>query len=268
MPPLALVVENDSGTQRLLTVLLTRLGFEVDALANGSDALLLLADIRYQLMVLELFLPSASGTEVLEWLRANRADDLRRAVVISSAPPALVQRVRARFPDVAVLTKPFELTELTGAVDAMNLALGEGPALTPAQQFARRSVIAGAKAGVLVRRNGDELSLVHAFGYPVSAVQPWFPVPTDAGYPLSMCVREAQPQWFASLASAARTFPALEAVWRQHGSNALASVPVVSDGEVIGAAGWTFREPQLFDESEQRAFLAIATEAATAIKAA
>lgn len=267
MTPLALVVENDSGTQRLLSVLLTRLGYQVDALANGSDALLLLEEIRYDLAFLDLFLPSASGADVLHWLREHRPDDLRRAVMLSSAPRAFDQRIRVEFPEVRVIPKPFELAEIISTAEAARPAAA-APPLNDLQSFARRSVIAGAKAGVLVRDAGTDLALVHSFGYAQGALQRWFPLHKTDPFPLTISARDGRPQWLASLKVAAREFPRLEPIWREHGSHAVAAVPVMREGVVIGAAGWTFAEPQLFDEAEQLAFMNIAAEAAAVIQSA
>lgn len=267
MRPLALVVENDSGTQRLLSVLLTRLGFQTDAVAHGSDALVLLETIRYDLAFLDFFLPCTSGAQVLEWLKTNRPDDLQRTVMLSSAFPPVNARLQQEFPRVLVLPKPFDLDDVIAAANAVKPE-AERADLTTAQDFARQSVTAGAKSGVVIRNDGADLSLVCAFGYAPAAINHWFPLHVSDPYPLTVSVRDGRPRWIASLKSAASEFPKLEPVWRQNGSAAIASVPVVRDGVVIGAAGWTFREPQLFDEAEQRAFLDIAAGAALAIEAA
>jgi CheY-like chemotaxis protein len=267
MQPLALIVENDSGIQRLLSVLLNRLGYEVDAIADGSEALLLLEQIRYDLTLVDLFLPTRSGEDILEWIAANRPGDLARAVMLSSALPSVMDRIQAQFPTVRVFHKPFELADIVAAAEEA-MRDRESREITAAQQFARRSVKAGAKAGIIVRNRGENLSLVHAFGYPPGVMEGWFPLSAAAPYPLTMCVREQHPFWVASPRIAARDFPTLTATWQQAGSQAVASVPVVRSGVVIGAAGWTFREPQRFDAGEQRALTAIAAEAASLIEAA
>jgi hypothetical protein len=46
---------------------------------------------------------------------------------------------------------------------------------------------------------------------------------------------------------------------------ALGAVPLMRGGAVIGAAGWSFREPRLFSEPEQQAFLGIAHEIAESL---
>ena len=61
MKPLLLVVENDSGTRRLLDVFLRRESFDVDPVSTGSEALLLLERIDYAAVVLDLLIPGRTG---------------------------------------------------------------------------------------------------------------------------------------------------------------------------------------------------------------
>lgn len=263
MAPLALVVQHDSGTRKLLDVLLTRCDCEVDAVANGSDALQLLETIDYDITVVDLVVPGASGTDIVEWMHMHRPQAIRRTAMLSSAPPLITERIRAKHPALRLIRKPFELDELIEFVESAR-PYAEHPPLRVADQFARRSIAAGAKAGILVRKQGDQLELVHRFGYGPQ-IESWFPLPASEPFPLCSCVRDGSPRWIASPAVAAQQYPDLLPLFRQNQSTALASVPVMRDGEVIGAAGWTFREPRPFDESEQRAFTAIAAEAAAAL---
>src|SRR5207244_4047507 len=112
MKPLLLVVENDSGTRRLLDLFLRRASFEVDPVATGSDALLLLERVDYAAVVLDLLIPGRTGRDVLEHLSAEHPSVLERIVVISSATEAHLRDVRGRYPAVIALRKPFDLNEL------------------------------------------------------------------------------------------------------------------------------------------------------------
>jgi CheY-like chemotaxis protein len=262
MSGLALVVENDDSTRKLLAVVLTRLGFEVDAVANGKDALVLLGSIDYDLMVFDLMVPGASGEDLLDWLRQHRPVAIERSLVLSSAPRLHLEQVQDWYPKARVIRKPFELDELIEYATAVRR---DRPAvsISTAGRFARRSIMAGAKAGLLVRKSGSEISLVHHFGYEPSVVEPWFPLSASAHLPLCECLREGRPQWMPSLTAAAPEFPHLAELWRSNHIHALATVPLIRGGEVLGAAGWSFHEPRAFDEQEQRAFTAIAEDAST-----
>src|SRR5262245_52401268 len=67
--PSLLVVEDEPGFSRLLTLSLVREGFEVRTATNGEDALDLAAEMHPDAVVLDLGLPGMDGFEVLRELR-------------------------------------------------------------------------------------------------------------------------------------------------------------------------------------------------------
>ena len=264
MKPLALVIENDGSTRRLLDVLLTRSGLDVDLVPAGSDALILLENARYDLVLLDLLLPGTSGMQILEWVANERPRRIPKIIVLSSAPERHMQLVRDRWPQAHIIRKPFELGEIVESVQAMTRDREERiPSLT--EELCRRSVRAGARAGVIVRRNGSVLDVLYAFGYEPGQVASYFPLAVDAPLPLCAAIRNATPVWLASLTMAEAEYPLLKPVFTRNESRALAVVPLLRDGRAIGAVGWSFREPRLFTEHEQQAFLGIAAALAEAL---
>lgn len=255
MKPLALVIENDGGTRRLLDVLLTRFHLEVDLVASGSDALLLLERVEYDLILVDLLLPGMSGMEVLAWLDRERRHLLPRTVVVSSASPLQLERVRQAFPNVRVIRKPFELGDIVALADGT--VTTRLPA-TPQEEFTRRSVRAGAKAGIVLRKEDVQLVPVMSFGYMPGTVEAFFPLFVDAPLPIATAARLGQPVWIASIAHASAAYPSLPAILERNQSRALAVVPLRHGDEVVGVAGWSFREPRLFAEGEQQLFVSIA----------
>ena len=264
MKPLALVIENDGSTRRLLDVLLTRSGLDVDLVPAGSDALILLENARYDLVLLDLLLPGTSGMQILEWVANERPRMIPKIIVLSSAPERHMQLVRDRWPQAHIIRKPFELGEIVESAQAMTRDREERiPSLT--EELCRRSVRAGARAGVIVRRNGSVLDVLYAFGYEPGQVASYFPLAVDAPLPLCAAIRNATPVWLASLTMAEAEYPLLKPVFARNESRALAVVPLLRDGRAIGAVGWSFREPRLFTEHEQQAFLGIAAALAEAL---
>lgn len=257
MKPLVLVVENDRGTRKLLEVLLSRFGLAVDLVPTGSDALLLLEHVEYELLFIDLMLAATTGMDVLASIAANRPAMLARAVVLSSAAPVQLERVREKWPAVRTIRKPFELTEI---VELAQAAASSPPRAEASiiEQFTRRSVAVGAKAGVITRLAGDKLMPILWYGYPAGTIEPYAPIAVASPMPICAAVRKAEPVWIASVAAADHGYPQLLPVWEQLGSRAVAAVPIMKDGVVIGATGWSFREPRLFHEPEQQAFVAIA----------
>jgi GAF domain-containing protein len=184
-------------------------------------------------------------------------------MILTSALESQLQRMRNEWRNVRIIRKPFELADV---IDACQAAAANRPLRQrdDMESFWRTSLTHGAKSGVVVRRVGNELELVTKFGYAPGAVEQWYPMPLNQPYPICIAVRHERPVWMASL-TGNDDYPLLAAIWQQHHTRALAVAPIVRGGEVIGGVGWTFREPQRFNEAEQRTWLAIADATAALI---
>jgi CheY-like chemotaxis protein len=244
-----LVLENDRGTRKLLHALLSRLGLEVDVVASASDAILLLEQVEYDFVF--------ADPDVLAWLEINRTAVLERCVVLSAASPAQHDLVRARWRGVRTIRKPFELSEI---VELANAVAAGRPRRSGSmsEEFARRSVATGAKSGVVISLSASGLAPVAWFGYAPGAVESFFPMPLETPVPLCIAVRHARPVWVASLQAAANEYQQFIPVWERFATRALAAVPVLHDGVVVGVAGWAYRDAQRFEERQQEALLTIA----------
>jgi len=265
MASIALVVENDAGTRKLLEAMLRRLDLEVDVVAAPASALALLEAVDYDLVLLELLFPGSSGSEVLSWLEQKRPDALQRTIVVSSAPITELGKVRTQWPSVRGIQKPFELSDI--------LDIARGVTASPTrrtgtafEEFVRRSVRAGARAAVIVAAGEADAKPVATFGYRAETIDPFLPLALDADVPICDAMRSRTPVWIASLGPAAETYPHLVDVWRANESRALCAIPIIRGDAVIGAVGFSFREPRMFAESEQQAFLALAELAADVIQ--
>lgn len=258
MIPLALVVENDGGTQKLLRVLLAREGFDVDAVSGGQGAAVLLRRVSYDVIVLDLMLPEVSGFELLERVAEADRSMLERVIVASSAPAVHLDAVRRDYPEVTVIRKPFDIDDI-GEAARLRRRQPVAP-LTLDDVFCRTSVIAGAKGGLVAKLSpdGSYLQPFTSFGYTPQLLEKYYPMRTDLPYPLCAAARTGRAVWFSSIGSASADYPLLLPVLKENQSRALAAVPVIRDDRVVGVAGWTFPEPHPFDAAEQTVFIAIA----------
>ncbi len=257
MKPLALVIQHDGSTRRLLDVILTRFGFDVDHIATGSDGLSLIEAFAYDVVVLDTVLPGTGGVALLRWIGANRPATMARTIVLTGDPETEVMRLVGQFPAARVIRKPFELGEMLDTARAA-ADRAEPHQRTFTAEFCRRSILAGARAGMLVATDGSRVSLVCTFGFDPEVIGRYFPMPISSAYPICAAMRHARPVWFASIAAASSEFPLLLPIWRTSESRALAAAPVSRGGRVIGAAGWSFREVRMFGEAETRTLTAIA----------
>jgi len=113
-----LVVEDDPWIQWMIADDLTDRNYDVKTASDGVEALAQLAEVRPDVIVLDLILPRSSGWDVVERYQAEAVGDVVPIVVISAARDAAVSLA---FPGVErYLPKPFDLEELAQAVDELS----------------------------------------------------------------------------------------------------------------------------------------------------
>ena len=147
-----LLVEDDPSIREIATLGLEQAGFRVTATGDGGDALARFRQGPFDLVVLDVMLPSVDGLEVCREIRR----DSRTPIVMLSA--------RGDLHDVVVglelgaddyVTKPFELPELVARIKAVLRRSVPGPpdaAITVGE-------LEIDPAAFVVRKGGDEIAL-------------------------------------------------------------------------------------------------------------
>jgi two-component system response regulator MprA len=111
--PVILVVEDTQATRELLYDIFSEEGYDIVLAADGQLALDALADVRPDLVTLDLELPVVDGLQVLEYIR--RQPQLRDiAVLIVSGLDAIPARIQQLAQ--GVVQKPFQIDELLAGV--------------------------------------------------------------------------------------------------------------------------------------------------------
>jgi CheY-like chemotaxis protein/anti-sigma regulatory factor (Ser/Thr protein kinase) len=89
-----LVVDDDRATRHLVKSILTRAGFRTTAAKDGVEALKALRTRRFDLILLDVWMPRMNGLDLLERIRARKTAP--RVVVMTSddAPATLLRAVR------------------------------------------------------------------------------------------------------------------------------------------------------------------------------
>jgi CheY-like chemotaxis protein len=112
----ALVVEDDAATRRLLRNLLEERGCDVDEAVDGQQAINLLGQHDYAVVLLDIVLPRISGTAVMDHLVRQNPAMLARIIVVTGLN---VAEIRKLFPSVfSALAKPVIPARLLQSVDA------------------------------------------------------------------------------------------------------------------------------------------------------
>jgi CheY-like chemotaxis protein len=125
MRPRALVVEDDRATREVLRAILEGEGLAVDAVSDGGAAIDQVKREKYALILLDIVLPTVSGTDVMEYMKSFHPSSLARTIVVTGLPVADINKL---FPTVQhALSKPVLPGRLRSAVRSC-MHQGEGSA--------------------------------------------------------------------------------------------------------------------------------------------
>ena len=110
-----LIVEDDTSIRRLVKMVLTREGYQVDVASDGVEAVLKLGVSDYDVIILDLMMPNLDGFTFMQTLNENDPGRLRKIIVTSAASPGVI-RERMHGQPFAVLPKPFDIHQLSSLV--------------------------------------------------------------------------------------------------------------------------------------------------------
>jgi DNA-binding response OmpR family regulator len=126
-PLTILLVDDETRLRQALARSLAARGHRVDEAGCYADAISAIERTEYDLLLLDVNLPDATGWDVLRRLRA--AGNELPAIVISAIPPS-AQRVR-EFRPLGVLHKPFPIESLLRLVQKADRRPPPGPQTAP-----------------------------------------------------------------------------------------------------------------------------------------
>jgi len=117
-PGLLLVVDDDAANRDVLSRRLTRQGHEVRTASNGSDALRLMREAAFDLVLLDIMMPDMDGYQVLASIKADHRLRHIPVIMISALHEvqSVVRCIEAGADDY--LAKPFNPTLLKARIGA------------------------------------------------------------------------------------------------------------------------------------------------------
>lgn len=210
----------------------------------------------------------------LDYLNKDRltGESLRRAIDSVIEKAALLRQIEeqrehllareraARQRAEQVATRLARLQLVTSALSS---------ALLPsqvAQVFVEHAITAaGGYSGVIAQRldGEDTLEVLAASGYSSQVLEPWSRIPLDLNLPIPAAVRTNSPVWLGSPEQARAHCPGLNTMFPS--SKAWAALPLLIEGQAIGAIGIAFDQPQPFDPEMRDYILAIAQQCAQSL---
>jgi len=117
-----LVVDDEQPIRELCARVLARAGYQVTVAPGGVEALQLIKDGTFDLIVCDLRMPVVSGLEVLEAAKALRPN-IAVVLITGFGTSEMTARALQSGAD-RIVTKPFSPKEL---LDAVHKSLGDGP---------------------------------------------------------------------------------------------------------------------------------------------
>ena len=146
-----LIVEDEQAIASLLQLSLSKAGYSTVCVYDGISAADLLEKDHFDLVLLDIMLPGASGYELMEYIRP-----LELPVIFITAKNSVDDRVRGlRMGADDYIVKPFELVELLARVESV---------LRRYNKVQSQIEIGGLSIdtrSMLVRRDGREIPLTH-----------------------------------------------------------------------------------------------------------
>lgn len=112
-----LVVDDDDAVRSVTQEMLDRLGFEVSTAASGESALEQVSHQAFDLVLLDLAMPTMSGIEVYGSLRERDAS--ARVIFMTGYSRDDLDDLLTGDALTGVLSKPFPLQELKSSVESM-----------------------------------------------------------------------------------------------------------------------------------------------------
>lgn len=121
--PLILVVDDEAHILHVVTLKLTKAGYDVVTAEDGEEALELALERRPDLVITDFQMPYMSGLELCIALKAHEATRTTRALMLTARGFSLAHEYLDQTNILGVLSKPFSPREILARVHEL---VGDG----------------------------------------------------------------------------------------------------------------------------------------------
>ncbi|MBN1600018.1 MAG: response regulator [Chitinispirillaceae bacterium] len=159
-----LVIDDNADIRNLLRSVLERAGYLVNEAIDGEEAVDLIADNFYNVVLLDISLPGASGMEVLSWITENAPDTCAVMVTAVTDVNTAVESMKLGAYDY--ITKPFTkkdvLNKVTVSIMRKNLDIEEKKRVADLERtITEKTLLLLRQFAELVETLAKEHSLLH-----------------------------------------------------------------------------------------------------------
>jgi len=113
-----LICEDNKMALKTICVVLEREGYKSDTVENGNDAITLLTDNLYDMVIVDIHLPYHSGLELVEYLRTDLKLDTP-VLIVTAFSDAQMQSQAAELGINGYIIKPFNPTDLVNKINSI-----------------------------------------------------------------------------------------------------------------------------------------------------
>jgi DNA-binding response OmpR family regulator len=111
-----LLIEDEPNIAEAIRFILSRDGWQVSTMTDGIGAAEAVRAARHDLVILDLMLPSCSGLEVLEAIRADPATEAVPVLMLTAKGQGRDREAAERAGVSRFMTKPFSNAEMLASV--------------------------------------------------------------------------------------------------------------------------------------------------------
>ncbi len=108
-----LVADDEPHVRRLLTQQMQQCGFDVSEAANGNEAIAMMKEDSFDLLIVDIVMPDKDGLEVIMFMEEHRPET--RIIAVSAPGNELYLTSAKGLGASRVFQKPFSLSEITDA---------------------------------------------------------------------------------------------------------------------------------------------------------
>lgn len=117
-PPKVLVVEDERDLTTLITYHLERNGMKTTTASDGEIGLMLATRNKFDVIILDLMLPSVSGLEISRQLHI-RKNPAPPVIIVTAVSPEIVATIREKLCAEEIIFKPFKPQDLVNCVTGL-----------------------------------------------------------------------------------------------------------------------------------------------------